>query len=129
MPVMVLFRHGDTISLAVIDRELNKRDSAKDVLRKVTLIKDIRLSDPARAHIEILNELSLHALYEEFRFHTFIELHRAWAKKLDDTDLNKRFYQDISYWYLWAKTILQSSCRRMSTPLRTNSGRYSSYAC
>ena len=104
MPVMILFRHGDTISLAVIDRELNKRDSAKDVLRKVTLIKDIRLSDPARAHIEILNELSLHALHEEFRFRNFVELHRAWAKKLDSTDLNKRFYQDISYWYLWAKS-------------------------
>ena len=104
MPVMILFRHGDTISLAVIDRELNKRDSAKDVLRKVTLIKDIRLVDPARAHIEILNELSLHALHEEFRFRTFVELHRAWAKKLDSTDLNKRFYQDVSYWYLWAKS-------------------------
>ncbi len=104
MPVMILFRHGDTISLAVIDRELNKRDSAKDVLRKVTLIKDIRLSDPAWAHIEILNELSLHALHEEFRFRNFVELHRAWAKKLDSTDLNKRFYQDVSYWYLWAKS-------------------------
>src|ERR1035438_1028881 len=81
MPVMILFRHGDAISLAVIDRELNKRDSAKDVLRKVTLIKDIRLSDPARAHVEILSELSLHALHEEFRFRNFVELHRAWAKK------------------------------------------------
>src|SRR5665213_402332 len=64
MPVMILFRHGDTVSLAVIDRELNKRDGTKDVLRKVTLIKDIRLTEPARAHIEILNELSLHTLYE-----------------------------------------------------------------
>lgn len=103
MPVMILFRHGETVSLAVIDRELNKRDSTKDVLRKVTLIKDIRLAEPARAHIEILNELSLHALYEEFRFRNFVELHRAWAKKLDSTDLNKRFYRDVSYWYLWAK--------------------------
>ena len=33
-----------------------------------------------------------------------MELHRAWAKKLDSTDLNKRFYQDVSYWYLWAKS-------------------------
>lgn len=104
MPVMILFRHGDTISLAVIDRELNKRDSTKDVLRKVTLIKDIRFREPARAHIEILSELSLQSLFEEFRFRNFVELHRAWAKKLDSTDLNKRFYQDVSYWYLWAKS-------------------------
>jgi adenine-specific DNA-methyltransferase len=66
MPVMVLFRHADSISFAVIDRELNKRDSSKDVLRKVTLIKDIRLADPGRAHIEILNELSLPVLYKEY---------------------------------------------------------------
>lgn len=103
MPVMVLFRHGDAISLAVIDRELNKRDSTKDVLRKVTLIKDIRVDNPARAHIDILHELSLPVLYNEYQFRNFVELHRAWAKKLDSSDLNKRFYQDISYWYLWAK--------------------------
>src|SRR6266568_4177163 len=103
MPVMILFRHGETISLAVIDRELNKRDSTKDVLRKVTLIKDIRLDNPARAHIEILYELSIPVLYTWRPFRNFVELHQAWAKKLDSTDLNKQFFQDISYWYLWAK--------------------------
>lgn len=103
MPVLVVFRHGEAISLAVIDRELNKRDASKDVLRKVTLIKDIRIADPARAHIEILQELSLPALFEEFRFRNFVELHRAWAKKLDGSDLNREFYQEVSYWYLWAK--------------------------
>lgn len=104
MPVMILFRYGDTISLAVIDRELNKRDSTKDVLRKVTLIKDIRLDNPARAHIEILYELSLPVLYSWKPFRNFVELHQAWAKKLDSADLNKQFFQDISYWYLWAKS-------------------------
>ena len=75
MPVMILFRNGDTISLAVIDRELNKRDSAKDVLPQGHADQRYPFSgDPARAHIEILNELSLHALHEEFRFRTFVEL-------------------------------------------------------
>jgi type I restriction-modification system DNA methylase subunit len=103
MPVMILFRHGDAISLSVIDRELNRRDSAKDVLRKVTLIKDIRLENPARAHIDILYELSLPVLYEEYQFRNFVALHHAWAKKLDSKNLSKEFYQDISFWYLWAK--------------------------
>ncbi|MDZ4819818.1 MAG: Eco57I restriction-modification methylase domain-containing protein [Planctomycetota bacterium] len=103
MPAMILFRHGETVSLAVIDRELNKRDPLKDVLRKVTLIKDIRWADAARAHIEILGEFSLSRLYDEFHFRNFVELHQAWAKQLDSSDLNKRFFQDISYWYLWAK--------------------------
>jgi hypothetical protein len=102
MPVMILFRHADTLTLAIIDRELNKRDSTRDVLRKVTLIKDIRWADPLRAHIEILNDLALDRLYEEFNFRNFVELHRAWSKKLDSSDLNKQFYRDITDWYLWA---------------------------
>jgi len=102
MPVMILFRHGETLTLAIIDRELNKRDPEKDVLRKVTLIKDIRISDPHRAHLEILSDLSLHSLHESTGFRNFVELHRAFAKTLDSSDLNKRFFIDITNWYLWA---------------------------
>ena len=51
MPAMLLFRHGDTLTLSIIPRRLHKRDESKDVLEKVTLIKDIRIADPHRAHI------------------------------------------------------------------------------
>jgi len=95
MPAMILFRHGDTLTLAVIDRELNKRAPEKDVLRKVTLIKDIRFADPHRAHIEILGDLSLHALHEATGFRNFVELHRAWAKTLDSSDLNNKFFREV----------------------------------
>ena len=44
MPAMLLFRHGDTLTLAIINRRLHKRDESKDVLEKVTLIKDIRFA-------------------------------------------------------------------------------------
>src|SRR2546426_11553727 len=65
MPAMLLFKHGATLTLAVISRRLNKRDETRDVLEKVTLVKDITYVDPLRAHIEILHDLSLEALYEE----------------------------------------------------------------
>ena len=52
MPVLILFHHGDTLTLSVINRRLHKRDKSKDVLEKVTLIKDIRFDDPHRAHQE-----------------------------------------------------------------------------
>jgi len=32
MPVMVLFRHGEYLTLAIINRRLHKRDESKDVL-------------------------------------------------------------------------------------------------
>ena len=38
MPVMVFIKHRDLLSVAVINRRLNKRDANKDVLGKVTII-------------------------------------------------------------------------------------------
>ncbi|MEI7730461.1 MAG: TaqI-like C-terminal specificity domain-containing protein [Verrucomicrobiota bacterium] len=102
MPVMVLFRHGDTLTLAVINRRLHKLDSAKDVLEKVTLIKDIRFTSPHRAHIEILADLSFDSLRERHDFSNFVTLHAAWQKSLDSSELNKRFFLEVANWYFWA---------------------------
>lgn len=102
MPVMLLFRHGDTITFSIIRHRIHMRDESKDVLEKVTLIKDIRFADPLRAHIEILNDLSLPVLYDEFYFHNFVDLQQAWEKRLDTYALNERFYREIADWYFWA---------------------------
>ncbi len=103
MPALVIYKHGDTISFAIIRRRLNKRDDSLDVIeRKVTLIKDIRFVDPLRAHIEILNDLSFSSLYEEYFFHNFVGLHLAWEKRLDTYQLNAWFYRDVANWYFWA---------------------------
>jgi len=102
MPAMLLFRHGDTLTLSIIPRRLHKRDESKDVLEKVTLIKDIRIADPHRAHIEILFDLSLAELHEQHRFTNWSELQAAWQKTLDSSELNKRFFQEIANWYFWA---------------------------
>lgn len=102
MPAMLLFRHGDTLTLAVINRRLHKLDSSKDVLEKVTLIKDIRLVQPHRAHIEILCDLSLDSLRERHDFSNFVTLHAAWQKSLDSSELNKRFFLEVANWYFWA---------------------------
>ena len=102
MPAMILFRHGDTLTLAVINRRLHKRDESRDVLEKVTLIKDIRFASPHRAHVEILADLSFDALRERHDFTNFVALHAAWQKSLDSSELNKRFFQEIANWYFWA---------------------------
>ena len=102
MPAMLLFRHGDTLTLAVINRRLHKRDEAKDVLEKVTLIKDIRFANPHRAHIEILCDLSFDSLRERHDFANFVALHAAWQKSLDSSELNKRFFLEVANWYFWA---------------------------
>jgi adenine-specific DNA-methyltransferase len=102
MPVMLVFLHGQTLTLSIINRRLHKRDESKDVLEKVTLIKDIAFANPHRAHIEILFDLSLEQLYKAHKFTNFVELHQAWQKTLDSSELNKRFFREVSNWYFWA---------------------------
>ncbi len=102
MPAMLLFKHGETLTLAIINRRINKRDSSRDVLEKVTLIKDIRTANPHRAHVEILYDLSLPQLAGSHTVTNFVELQHAWEKTLDTAELNKRFYREVANWYFWA---------------------------
>jgi adenine-specific DNA-methyltransferase len=102
MPVMLLFKYGSLLTLSVINRRIDKRDEHKDVLEKVTQIKDISIQAPHRAHIEILFDLSFDELKRRHKVTNFVELHNAWQKTLDTKELNKIFYQKLFNWYLWA---------------------------
>jgi len=102
MPVFILFKNGEYLTLSVINRRLHQRDASKDVLEKVTLIKDIRFAAPHRAHIEILYDLSFDILYDRHRFTSFVGLHETWRNTLDSEKLNKRFYRELATWYFWA---------------------------
>ena len=57
--IMVIFRYGAVLSLAIINRRPNLRNTTKQVLEKVTLIKDINLDFPKRAHIDIRHYIGL----------------------------------------------------------------------
>ena len=107
MPVILLFQYGAKLTLSIIDRRLNKNDTNKDVLEKVTLIKDIDIENPHRAHKEILKDLSLNELYKKFAFHSFVKMHEAWKETLNVSALNKKFFQELSNWYFWAMDKVQ----------------------
>jgi adenine-specific DNA-methyltransferase len=102
MPVMILFKHGNTLTFSIINRRPHKKDTNKDVLEKVTLIKDINFEKPHRAHIEILFDLSYGELCAKYEIKNFLDLHNAWQKTLDISELNKKFYRELSNWYFWA---------------------------
>ncbi len=102
MPAMVVFQHGQTLTLSVIDRRPHRGDESKDVLEKVTLIKDIDFDNPHRAHIDILFDLSLSELYRQHQFSDFLGLHQAWKATLDTETLNRQFYQRLFNWFEWA---------------------------
>ena len=99
-PILILFKYGNALTLSVIHRRLNKNDDSKDVLEKVTLLKDIRLENTHRAHLDILSELAFSNLKPKPT--NFVELHHAWQGVLNTKTLNKQFYEKLFDWYLFA---------------------------
>ena len=99
-PILILFKYGNALTLSVIHRRLNKNDDSKDVLEKVTLIKDIRLENTHRAHLDILGDLAFSNLKPKPT--NFVELHNAWQGVLNTKTLNKQFYEKLFDWYLFA---------------------------
>lgn len=120
MPALVLFQHGDALSLGIIHRRLHKRNQAKDVLEKVTLIKDIACADPIRAHLEILNDFAKDNLAADYGFHNFVSLHEAWQKRLGSYALSDTFYREIADWYFWAHHQVDDGAIRL--PLHCDTG-------
>ena len=106
-PTVILFRAGNRLTVAFADRRPDKTDEDRDVLGQVTLIKDIRLNNPQRAHLDILSELSLEGcvqwIDEKQKPKNFDGLLAAWLAKLDTEELNKQFYRKLFAWYEWAR--------------------------
>jgi len=108
MPVMVLIKHvadkKPVLSIAVINRRQNKREAVKDVLGKVTIIRDISLTNPHRGHLDILASFARANLVhpERLPINNFDTLHAAWEEIFNVELLNKRFYRELSSWYYWS---------------------------
>ena len=115
MPVILLFHYGRQLTISIIDRRTHKRNSSKDVLEKVTLIKDINLDKPHRAHLDILKDLSLQELNAKRPVQTFPALLSAWKEVLNISQLNNRFYEKLLHWYLWAVRTVKYPQQRATT--------------
>ena len=105
-PTVILFRAADRLTVAFANRRPDKTDDDRDVLGQVTLIKDIRLNNPHRAHLDILSELSLETcvqwMNDKKKPKNFDGLLAAWLAKLDTEELNKQFYRKLFAWFEWA---------------------------
>ena len=113
MPALILFRYGEIVSLGIVHRRLHKRDQERDVLEKVTLVKDIAVAGPIRAHLDILNDFVLANLDADFGVSNFVRLHEAWQKRLDSYPLSNNFYREIADWYFWALHQIEDGTIRL----------------
>ena len=115
MPVVVLFRtkisNDSRLTLAFVERRPSKKDNDRDVLQKVSLLREIECTKPHRGHLDILAELSLeermnwmHANKNPKNFEGLLE---AWLDQLDTDTLNKRFYEELFGWFERARAEIQ----------------------
>ncbi|MBI5193213.1 MAG: Eco57I restriction-modification methylase domain-containing protein [Nitrospirae bacterium] len=113
MPVILLFKHGNSLTVSIIDRRPNKLDSTKDVLlKKVSLIKDINITNPHHAHVEILLQFAFPQLLAKYGAITTMDgLYKAFVKVLDTKELNREFYTKISAWYYYATNTIKLPIR------------------
>ena len=108
MPAVVFFRHGDknknrTVTLSFAHRRADKRDGARDVLGRVSMLRGISRENPHRGHSQILAELAmperLHWMRLNEKSEDFDGLLAAWLNTLDTEALNMRFYGELFGWF------------------------------
>ena len=103
-PTVVLFKTADhLLSLAFVHRRMNQRDPKRDVLGSVSLVREIDPTNPHRAHLDILQELSLEKclgwMNANGKPRNFDGLLAAWLDALDTEELNRQFYRDLFAWF------------------------------
>ena len=93
IPVMILFQNGDLLTLGISEKRLNQKDSTKEVVSKVILLKDINISKIHSAHKKILEKLC------QVNANSFNELHDEWMKILDIKLITDKFYKEVEMKY------------------------------
>ena len=103
-PTVVLFRTtGGKLTIAFMKRRPDKRDNKRDVLGKVSLIREIDTQSPHPAHVRIVADLALEERLEWMKSRNkhpnFEGLLEAWLDTLDIEALNKQFYKELFAWF------------------------------
>ena len=111
-PTVALFRTADhRITLAFIHRRPNRHDPDRDVMGRVSLVREIDPANPHRAHIDILAQLALPDRLRWIAGHgrprNFDGLLDAWLDALDTEALNRRFYRELFAWFQHAVDTAQ----------------------
>ena len=103
-PTVVLFKTADhLLTLAFVHRRAHKHHPDRDVLGSVSLVREIDPTNPHRAHLDILQELSLEKclgwMNANGKPRNFDGLLAAWLDALDTEELNRQFYRDLFAWF------------------------------
>lgn len=96
-PVIVLFKYDDKLSLANTQRQNYKINKEGEKAGKVTILRDINISNPHTGHLKILNDMKIPS-----KIKSYDELYKHWQEVFDVSILNKAFYKELQNWYFYA---------------------------
>ena len=101
-PVIVVFQYGEYLAFANTERLKYKQEWREgEKAGKVTLLRDININKTHSGHLRILSDLTIKRSGRD-AVNNFADLYKYWQSVLNISILNKKFYQEIFYWYLWA---------------------------
>ena len=101
-PVVVVFKYGGLIALANAERLKYKQEWREgEKAGKVSLLRDIDITNLHSGHERILNDLKIPETGKN-KIDSFKKLHAYWQEVFNVNILNKKFYRELSTWYLWA---------------------------
>ena len=108
-PTVALFRRPESknkavLTLAFVGRRQSKTQHGRDVLEKVSLLREIQCDKPHRGHLDILAQLSFAKRLawidkKEGKSRDFDGLLAAWLDELDAEALNRGFYEKLLGWF------------------------------
>lgn len=104
MPVVVLFKTASNLlTLAFVYRRPNKINSERDVIGRVSLVREINTSNPDRVHLDTLMDLALANrlkwIRQQGKDQNFDNLLVSWLDALDTEKLNRKFYRELFEWF------------------------------
>jgi len=101
-PVVVVFRYNQYIAFANAERQKYKQEWREgEKAGKVSLLRDVKVSNPHTGHLKILQELTITRTGRN-AVDSFDKLYKYWQEVFNVSVLNREFYKELSNWYFWA---------------------------
>lgn len=89
IPVFLLIKHGNVISLVITSRRASRRDPGSDVIERVFSIIALDLQHPVKRDREILEKISLDYIKRAHHVLSLAQLHEYWATFFDAVPVEK----------------------------------------
>lgn len=102
VPALALVRYNGKLSFMLAERVPYKQQWREgERVRKISVLRDIDPDNTHAGHLRILDDLVIPTSGTK-KVASFDELYEYWQRVLDTSELNKKFYQELSNWYFWA---------------------------